>query len=47
MDYRVKMAEKADIERVIDQMELYKNHEIYTEASNPQLVEITKRKKEK
>ena len=40
MEYRVQMAEKDEINAVMDRMELYKNHEIYTEASNRQLFDI-------
>ena len=47
MEFRVQMANKAEIDRVMDNMELYKNHEIYNEASNPQLFEITRKKREK
>lgn len=33
MEFRVETAKKAEINRVMDLMEVYKNHEIYNEAS--------------
>lgn len=41
------MARKKEIDLLMDKMKLYRNHEIYTKASNPELFEIKQKKNQK
>lgn len=45
MNYRVQEANKKEIDAINDQMELYKNHEIYNKLSNPELYAMKEKRK--